>query len=179
MPLRRDALCAAAEFILTAESLARATEGLVATVGQAAILPGASNVIPGEIRLSIDVRHPKDVARAKAMKTLQRAALSVARSRNVKSVWQLVQETPAVECDPALTRSLRDVVRRRQKTALELHSGAGHDAAIMAAITPVSMLFVRCKGGISHHPDESVAVKDVAAAIQVTSDFLQSLVSTL
>jgi len=175
MNLRRDALCAAAEFVLAAEALAQDRGGLVATVGEIAAWPGASNVIPGEARLSLDVRHPDDTVRRRAGDQLKKRAEEIAAERGVQVRWELVHETPAVVCDRRLTAVLNEAVKRRQKTSPLLASGAGHDAAAMAAVAPVAMLFVRCKGGISHHPDESVTSEDVHVAIQVMSDFIAEM----
>ena len=175
MNLRRDALCAAAEFVLAAEALAQNRGGLVATVGEIAAWPGASNVIPGEARLSLDVRHPDDTVRRRAGDQLKKRAEEIAAERGVQVRWELVHETPAVVCDRRLTAVLNEAVKRRQKTSPLLASGAGHDAAAMAAVAPVAMLFVRCKGGISHHPDESVTSEDVHVAIQVMSDFIAEM----
>ena len=175
MVLRHDALCAAAEFVLAVESLAQSRGGLVATVGELAPLPGASNVIPGEARLSVDVRHPDDARRAAACAELQARAQRIAKERNVGTGWQVVHESDAVICDRNLTLLLSEAVKRRQGEFPLMASGAGHDAAAMAVITPVTMLFVRCKNGISHHPEESVLVEDVRVAIDVLSDFVDHL----
>ena len=172
--LRHDALCAAAEFTLAVEALACRKKRLVATVGETTVLPGASNVIPGEVRLSLDVRHPNDAARQQSATELRRRARGIAAARHVKLHWQSVQETPAVQCDKRLTALLSEAVKRRQRRTVHLHSGAGHDAAVMAAITPVAMLFVRCKGGISHHPDESASAKDIEMALKVLEEFVRS-----
>jgi allantoate deiminase len=174
MNLRHDALCAAAEFTLAVEALACRKKRLVATVGETTVLPGASNVIPGEVRLSLDVRHPNDAARQQSATELRRRARGIAAARHVKLHWQSVQETPAVQCDKRLTALLSEAVKRRQRRTVHLHSGAGHDAAVMAAITPVAMLFVRCKGGISHHPDESASAKDIEMALKVLEEFVRS-----
>ncbi len=175
MNRRRDALCAAAEFLLDAELLARGKDGLVATAGEISALPGASNVIPGEVRLTLDLRHPEDLVRQAALNELQNRAAAIASERKVHLDWRLVHQTAAVACDPRLSALLGQAVRRHQPELAMLPSGAGHDAAALAAITPVAMLFVRCKGGVSHHPDESVAVEDISVAIAVMDDFLQSL----
>jgi allantoate deiminase len=176
MSMRRDALCAAAEFVLAVESTARSREGLVATVGELSPSPGASNVIPGAVSLSLDVRHPTDSARTAACADLRAQAEAIAARRGSSADWQLVHESGAVTCDRALTASLSEAVQRRhQPQPCLLASGAGHDAAALAAITPVAMLFVRCKGGVSHHPDESVRVEDVRVAIEVMTDFLANL----
>jgi allantoate deiminase len=175
MSRRKDALCAAAEFVTAVERLAKHTQGLVATVGEITALPGASNVIPGETRLSLDVRHEKDSLRKAAHAKLKNAAMQIARRRQLRCVHELVHETAAVNCSENLSQLLAQSVRRRQKKLLALPSGAGHDAAIMAGITPCAMLFIRCRGGISHHPDESVSTGDVQAALDVMNDFLQLL----
>jgi len=167
MELRSDALCAAAEWILAVES-----QGVVATVGQATVEPGAPNVIPGRARLSLDVRHADDAARAAAVAALRSRAQAIAAARGVALVWEPVQETAAVACDPALTETLARAVAEAGHRVVRLESGAGHDAAMMAAVAPVAMLFVRCAGGVSHHPDESVSAQDVAAAIGVLDRFL-------
>jgi len=179
MNLRRDALCAAAEFISTAESLARrrneADSGLVATVGQIAALPGASNVIPGKVTLSLDIRHAKDSVRRQAVTTLKQRASEITRQRKLKLSAEVVHESRAVECDKRVSRLLAKAAMTHQRRVPILPSGAGHDAAAMAVITPVAMLFVRCKGGISHHPDESVSEKDVRVSISVMNNFIQLL----
>jgi allantoate deiminase len=173
MNLRQDALCAAGEFVLAAEALAKATRGLVATVGEIAARPGAANVIPGEVCLSLDIRHSKDSIRKSAFRTLETKARHIARRRKLQFGGELVQETAAVACSPRLSGLLGAAIKRRQKTVPSFSSGAGHDAAIMARITPAAMLFLRCRKGISHHPDESVKARDVAIALAVLNDFLQ------
>ncbi len=175
MNLRQDALCAAAEMVLAAENLAKKTLGLVATVGEISAKPGASNVVPGEVRLSLDVRHAKDSVRKSAQRTLKNAASQIARRRKLKLNFAVVHETAAVDCFKNLSALLGEAVKRRQKKTIHLSSGAGHDAAVMAGITPAAMLFIRCKGGVSHHPDESVKAADVQVAYDVMNDFLQLL----
>ena len=178
MNLRQDALCAAAEFILAAENLARKTLGLVATVGQIKAEPGASNVIPGEVFLTLDLRHARDSVRKTERKKLKRAASEIAARRKLKLNFETVHETAAVDCSEKLSSLLTDSVNRIQKKSIELPSGAGHDAAVMAKITPTAMLFVRCKNGVSHHPDELAKVEDVDVALEVLNDFILSLAKT-
>ncbi len=175
MDLRRDALCAAAEFILAVESLAQKTSGAVATVGEISPRSPASNVIPGEVDLTLDVRHEKDAVRQSMHTGITRFAREIARRRRLKFDYRVVHETAAVKCSPELSELLGKSVQRRQKMRLTLPSGAGHDAAMMARICPVAMLFIRCKGGVSHHPDESVKTGDVQIALDVMVDFLQAL----
>lgn len=173
MNLRKDALCASAQFILGVESHAKNIPGLVATVGQIEALPGASNVIPARTDLSLDVRHQEDSIRFAALGYLKTLTREIAQKRGVATRWTVIQDADAVPCSSALSKSLADAARKHQPKILELPSGAGHDAAVIAAITPVAMLFVRCKGGISHHPDESVRTGDVKVALSVMRDFLQ------
>ena len=173
MALRRDALTAAAEWILAVEALGRATDGLVATVGEARVEPGAGNVIPGRVALTLDVRHADDAVRAGAGAALRERAEAIATARRIALEWEAVQETAALACSPGLTGALSAAARACGHRELHLTSGAGHDAAVIAALTPVAMLFVRCAGGISHNPAETVAHADVAAAIDVVSRFLQ------
>jgi allantoate deiminase len=175
MNLRRDALAAAAEFILATETMARGVPGLVATVGQIDAKPGAVNVIPGEVNLTIDVRHQSDASRTTAVARLQDLAGGIAEKRGIATDWEVVHEVQSVPCSRELSGSLAKAARRHLVEVTELASGAGHDAAMLGEITPIAMLFVRCKGGISHHPDESVSVEDVRVAIAVMNDFLLSL----
>jgi hydantoinase/carbamoylase family amidase len=175
MHLRRDALPAAAEVVLAAEGLARQTDGLLATVGMIEAEPGASNVIPGRVRFSLDVRHPDDRVRAEAVAALHQRAVDSAAGRRLDLDWQIMRDHPAVPCDDSLASRLAGAVAASGHVVECLPSGAGHDAVTMSAIVPVGMLFVRCAGGVSHHPAESVTAEDVAVAIDVLDRFLASL----
>jgi allantoate deiminase len=175
MRLRRDALAGAAEFISFVESTARLRAPLVATVGMIAVAPGAPNVIPGEATLSLDVRHARDAARKGALAHLLAEAQAIARRRGLKISWRRTQENGAVACDPALSRALGQSVLGVQRRNLELVSGAGHDAVVLAGLTRVAMLFVRCRAGLSHHPEEFAAPKDIAMALRVLVEFLPKL----
>jgi allantoate deiminase len=172
MALRHDALCAAAEFILAVEAIARAQEGLVATIGQIAAQPGAGNVIPGLVTLSLDLRHQDDATRLRAYEVVQARAGELARRRGVRLAWEPLQESPATACSPRLAGLLAEAVEAQGPPVLRLSSGAGHDGVALAALTEIAMLFVRCKGGISHNPAESVAAADVGVAIEVLAGFL-------
>jgi allantoate deiminase len=167
MDLRRDALAGAAELVLAAERC-----GVTATVGKLDVAPGASNVIPGQTILTLDVRHQSDVRRLAAGKALHAKARSIAGRRGLKLLWQPVQENGAVQCDKTLTQLFSKCVVNRGLKGFSLPSGAGHDAVVLSKICPVAMLFVRCKGGISHNPAESVKTADVCIAIEVLADFL-------
>ena len=171
--LRHDALCAAAEFILAVEAAMRETPGLVATVGQIAAQPGAINVIPGHAAVSLDVRHPDDATRAAAARALREHAERIATARSVSLAWRDHYELPAIACSPRLIALLEAAMTAHGLTPRTLPSGAGHDPVALARRTDVAMLFVRCKGGISHNPAESVAVGDVAVALAVLSEFVR------
>ncbi len=175
MQLRHDALCAAAEFVLAVENLARSQQGMVATIGQCVVQPGASNVIPGKVILSLDVRHQDNQAREQACRQLQAQAQHISTAREVSLDWRVGQTSLTVPCTPHLTRLLTQGIETQGYPVHTLPSGAGHDAAEMADLTDIAMLFVRCKGGISHHPAEAVAHEDVAVAIDVLEQFLANL----
>jgi allantoate deiminase len=173
MALRRDALAGAAEFTLAAEKLALASrDGLVATVGALTVSPGAANVIPGGVLHTLDVRHPHDTARNKALITLGKLAAQIAKQRGLKVSWQRTQDNGAVACSPELTDQLARVVKLVQGNSLSLVSGAGHDGVVMSQLTPIAMLFVRCRDGLSHHPDEYASPKDIGVALEVMVEFL-------
>lgn len=173
MPLRRDALAGVAEFAVALEKLARSRKGLVATIGSVAVSPGAANVIPGEVTHTLDVRHASDAVRRSALARLGTLAAAIARRRGLRVRWVRTQENGAVACSPALTRRLERSVRSVQGRSRALVSGAGHDGVIVSTLAPVAMLFVRCRGGVSHHPDEFVAARDLDVALRVLIDFLE------
>jgi allantoate deiminase len=175
MNLRRDALAGAAEFVSTVETYARARSPLVATVGMIVARPGAANVIPGEVILSLDVRHPRDAARRTALRQLVQEAHRIARRRRLSCAWEVTQDEGAVQCSAALSKVLGESVRAVQRRSRSLVSGAGHDAVILSRVAPVAMLFVRCRAGLSHHPDELVARDDLDAALRATIDFIERL----
>src|SRR4029077_10194460 len=172
---RRDALAAAAELVLAVEADATSHDGLVATVGQLAVLPGAANVIPGEVALTLDIRHPEDGVRRERTRVLLERAEEIAARRNIEVAATLLGENPSVPCSPRLTSLLAKAMEDLALPVLHLASGAGHDSVVMATLTEIAMLFVRCKGGVSHNPAESVETADVGVAIDVLSRFLERL----
>jgi allantoate deiminase len=177
MPLRRDALAGTAEFVTGVEALARRTPGLVATVGVLTVSSGAGNVIPGEVVHTLDVRHAQDAVRRRALFQLGRLAAQIAGKRGLKVTWRRTQDSAATPCSPALTAALERSVKAVQGKSLSLVSGAGHDGVVMSTLTPVAMLFVRCRDGLSHHPDEYASPKDLATALKVMENFLERLAS--
>ncbi|NTW04091.1 MAG: M20/M25/M40 family metallo-hydrolase, partial [Oscillochloris sp.] len=166
---------AAAEFVLAVETHAQHIPGLVATIGQLDVAPGASNVIPGTVTLSLDVRHYEESARLAGLADLRWRAEEISATRGLSLRWDEVQSYATVPMAAALRERLANAIATGGIQPIELPSGAGHDAAIMASLTEAAMLFVRCKGGISHHPAEAVSVEDVAVAIDVVGHFLDGL----
>jgi len=164
---RKDALAAAAEWMVFIEQHTRQSgPQLVATVGTLQCRPGAVNVIPGEVALSLDVRGPEDEPLSVLLAALLAEGESIARRRGLSFSAEEYYHIPATGCDPALQAALTRAVVQVQGRSLSLPSGAGHDAIAIAERWPVGMLFVRCDRGISHHPAESVTVSDVAQAVQ-------------
>jgi len=172
--LRQDALAGAAAFILAVEEAAEKFPRLMAAVGQIFVEPNMSSTVPSHSVHSLDVRHQDDSVRNQACSWLEVRAREIARARQLQFEWETVQVTNAKKCDPTLSRRLTDAMESVTGSTLQLPSGAGHDAAVLSRLFPVAMLLVRCRHGLSHHPDEFVALEDIAAALQVTAEFLSS-----
>ena len=175
MHLRRDPLAAAAEAMSLVERHCRAgSHGLVGTVGQISVQPGAFNVIPGAATFALDVRAETDAACDAAVAALLAGFQAIGAARSVGVEIERVQSLAAAPCDPALSARLARAVRGVTGDCLSLPSGAGHDAMILAGLCPTTMLFIRCRDGLSHHPDEFVADEDAAVAARVLLAFLES-----
>jgi allantoate deiminase len=175
MHLRRDALSGAAEWIAAVEHEARAVSGAVATVGRFGVSPEASNVIPGAVTASLDVRHTQDAVRHDLVSRLLRCAEQIAAVRCLTVSWERRLDQAAVRMDPTLVELLERAVMSSSRTVHRMASGAGHDAMIVARRMPAAMLFLRSPGGISHHPDETVLAEDVDEALEVGMRFLEEL----
>ncbi len=175
MRLRRDALAGAAEWIAAVEREALAVPDLVATVGRVEVEPGAGNVVPGSVTVSLDVRHEDDTVRHVAVARLLRYALEISERRKLGVSSKILVDQPAVAMDAGLTQKLARAADVCGIPVRRMNSGAGHDAMILARRIPSAMLFLRSPGGISHHPDESVLIEDVAAALAVGRYFLEGL----
>ncbi|WP_288586440.1 allantoate amidohydrolase [uncultured Methylobacterium sp.] len=167
MGMRRDALAAAAEMALAVERLSEGMPGTVATVGALAVLPGAVNVIAGQVDFSLDVRSPIDPDRHGLFAAIQAECRAIAQRRGVGFASETFMDNPAVGLDPGLRAALDRAARDLGFAPLPLPSGATHDAVAMAALGPSAMLFVRCRGGISHNPAESITLEDADAATRV------------
>lgn len=177
MDLRRDALVGAALGVALLEATAL-EHGVTATTGRLTCLPGGVNVIPGEVTFSIDIRAGVDSRRDAALAAFEAGFAELCAARGLDCTWTTIHQADAAACCPELQALLSDAIREQGIEPLHLVSGAGHDAMAMAAACPVGMLFVRCAGGISHHPDESVAPCDVAVALAVLVAAVQRLAET-
>jgi allantoate deiminase len=175
MRLRRDALTAGAEMALAIEAHARSQADLVATVGRFDVWPDATNVIPGHVQFSIDVRSPDDKRRAAALADLEARLAAIAAARGVSVSIARPHDANAFICDPSIIAGLKRAVEAVGVAPRLLPSGAGHDTMAMGKLCPAGMLFVRCKGGVSHSPLESITVEDcalgLAALTRFASDF--------
>ena len=176
MNLRRDAVAGMAEMVLAAEAVATAgPPDLVATVGVVEVPSGAANVIAGRSRFTLDVRAGDPAVRDRAADAILRQFRGIAGRRDLGLSVRQVHDLPASPCDPALMDLLDAATAAAGHRPFRLVSGAGHDAMIMAALCPTAMLFLRCRGGVSHNPAEHVEPADAAAALEVMSGFIRQL----
>jgi allantoate deiminase len=166
MDLRSDAVTGAAEWIAAVEREAKPVSGLVATVGSVRVKPGAVNVIAGEARLTLDLRHRDDQVRASTVDALLRCAQQIASRRGLSLSYKTNMNQPAVTMHGFLSDQIEESLRAIGCPQHPMASGAGHDAMIIAEKTPAAMIFLRTPGGISHDPSESVRVEDVERAIE-------------
>ena len=173
MKLRRDALAAAAECVLAVERIAKGHSEVVGTVGRIEAKPGAINVIPGEVGFTVDVRAPQDELRTRSVASIRAEIENVCRKREVRSEIETLQEFGSTACSPWLMEQMENAVKRQGLAVRRLPSGAGHDGMALKMITDICMLFVRCKGGVSHSPLESITPADAAAGAKVLLDFIE------
>ena len=166
MEMRKDALVGACLCIQEVEKAANLYD-VVATVGDINCHPGAVNVVPGNVQFSLDIRSARDKTRDAAFAWLTDRFDSILNSRDLAMSWQEIHKAPSVACSSKWQRTLEKSIADCNLEVLSLPSGAGHDAMAMENITPLGMLFVRCKDGISHHPAESIMVQDVEVAMEV------------
>jgi allantoate deiminase len=155
------------------ERIARGMPEVVGTVGRIEALPGAINVIPGKVRFTLDARAPGDELRERAVASMRAEFEAIAARRDVTVVLAPIWEARTAMCSPALQRQFTEAIHAEGVRVHHLPSGAGHDGMAIIAIAPIGMLFVRCKGGISHHPAEAVTVGDVEIGARVLSRFVQ------
>ena len=175
MNLRRDAFAGTAEMALALEAIAREhpEDGMVGTVGRIEASPGAVNIIPGRVVFTVDLRALTDALRTAAVERFASEAQRIATARGLKVAVEPFHEIATAHCAPALQELLAASVSDLGYTPIRLPSGAGHDAQVMARLCPSAMLFVRCRGGISHNPAEFASVSDMGVAIAALIRFIE------
>ncbi len=178
MHLRHDAVAAAAEWIISVERQANEVPNLVATVGRIDARPGATNVIAGEARLTLDVRHSSDEIRNRAVDSLVREAEQIVQRRGLSVSHRILLNQQAIAMDSFLVNEIEQAIRHSGCETHRMVSGAGHDAMILAERVPAAMIFLRTPGGISHDPGESVELEVVAKAIECGLRLLDQLASS-
>jgi allantoate deiminase len=171
---RQDALAAAAECVLVVEHRCGSEEGLVGTVGFIEALPGSVNVIPGEVRFSLDIRAPGDTQRRRAVEDVTREINTIAQRRDVAIKIDRSHDAVAAPCSPWLMAQIDQAIEAEGISRCHLASGAGHDGMAVAAITDIGMIFVRCAGGISHSPAEAIKVEDAEIGARVLLSFIKN-----
>ena len=179
MPDRKDALCAAAELILAIETAAgsNGAADTVATVGICEVFPGAVNSIPSRVDMTLDIRDTDLARRDSAMQSIERASQSISAKRQVSIQWELVNADAPTECAPEVREALADSCRRHGFQFLEMVSRAYHDSLFISRIAPTGTLFIPCRNGYSHRPDEYAAPEDIARGALVLAESLRKLSS--
>lgn len=177
MPDRRDALCAAAELILAIENAARTSGSTdtVATVGMCEVFPGAVNSIPSQVRISVDVRDTDLARREKVMRAIETAAEQISDRRKVSIQIELLNADAPAECAPDVMDALSASCRKHGQKFLPMISRAYHDSLFMARIVPVGMLFIPCRNGYSHRPDEYASLEDITRGALILAETLAVL----
>jgi allantoate deiminase len=173
MGLRQDALAAAAECVLAIEARARGGADLVATVGKLEVLPGATNVIPGRVNFTLDLRSPRDADRERAVAAVVEELGQICARRRVKLDARKLHDEPVAVCAPWMQEAIGAAIAAEGVEVRTLPSGAGHDGMAMQAIADIGMLFVRCRSGISHNPAEKISEADAGLATRVLARFIE------
>lgn len=176
---RQDALVGASQLISFVNELALKTEHLRATVGALDILPNVVNAVPNEARLTVEMRSADDAIRAEAAQKIEDQAKAIAEAQGLTISYNKTYAQPAQQCADSLRTPLSDAVKSKLGRALALPSGATHDASAMADLGPMAMLFVRCKDGISHNPDEYASPEDMGDAVQVLAQFIKNMAAKI
>jgi allantoate deiminase len=173
MTMRRDALAGSAEMMLTAERIARAQDGMVATVGIVEAKPGAGNIIPGRVMFTVDLRCMDDATRKAAVTQFENEARKIAGARRLDVAFEHFHDVAATICDAKMQDTLAAAIGDVGGRAVRMPSGAGHDGQMMAKLCPAAMMFVRCRGGISHNPAEFCVPADMGAAVAALIRFIE------
>jgi ureidoglycolate amidohydrolase len=177
MPDRRDALCAAAEMILVIESAARTSGAVdtVATVGICDAFPGAVNSIPSRVRLSVDIRDTDIQRRDRVMREIETACKSISTLRQVSIHSELLNADAPADCAPEIIEALSQACHKHGLNCLPMVSRAYHDSLFISRIAPVAMLFIPCRNGYSHRPDEYASPDDIVRGTLVLAETLAAL----
>ncbi|MBW6390103.1 M20 family metallo-hydrolase [Billgrantia antri] len=175
MPGRRDALVGAAEMVVEADRILNATDDLVGVVGKLEVRPNAVNVIPAEVNFTLELRSPHTGLREQGRREVLEACQRLAQARGLELSSERTYQAEGVDCADWLVEALEQACRGCEEPAERMFSGAGHDGLAMHGLTDIGMLFVRCRDGLSHHPDEAISVEDAGRATQVLMRFLTDL----
>jgi N-carbamoyl-L-amino-acid hydrolase len=177
MPDRRDALCAASELILAIENAARTSGAVdtVATVGICEVFPGAVNSIPSRVNLTLDIRDTNLERRDSTMLAIEFARQAIATKRRVVIYEELVNADAPEECSPAIVEALSQSCSKHGLASMKMVSRAYHDSLFMSRIAPAAMLFITCRNGYSHRPDEYASPDDIARGVLVLAETLAAL----
>lgn len=175
MGMRKDALVSAAKLILAVQDAAAAEMdcGTVATVGVVEVEPGSINVVPGAVTLWVDLRGVEQESIMRALQSIKDAMAAVAERDGVGISMEMLTADKPVALSAELAEKLEAICEQKNFTYLHMNSGAGHDAMHMTKIAPTIMLFIPCRGGISHNPAEYAANDDICRAIEVLAEFLK------
>lgn len=179
MAMRRDALAAVAEMIGIVERVGSIRPDTVATVGAIQVQPGATNVIPARVDFTLDARAPDDAVRHAMVRDIVAECELAAKKRGVVFAIEPFMDSPATPMDKDLIAHLEKAVQSVGVSPLRLASGAGHDAVAMANLCPSAMLFVRCKGGVSHNPAESITMEDADVAARILIEAVKRIATEL
>ena len=177
MPWRKDALCAVAEIILAVEeaALASGSSDTVTTVGICDVFPGAVNSIPSRVRLTLDLRDTDLLRRDRVLQTIQKKAQQVSEKRGVSIQFQIINADAPAICSSIVTDALMRSCSKHNLPFQKMVSRAYHDSLFMARVAPTGMLFIPCRNGYSHRPDEFASPEDIGRGTLVLAESLAEL----
>ena len=177
MPGRRDALCAASELILAIERLACSSGAVdtVATVGTCEVHPSAINSIPSRVKLGVDLRDTDGERRNRVLDAIKNAAEQISQTRQIQIQMEMLNADPPASSSPRVLRAITSACSEMEVASRQIVSRAYHDSLFMSRIAPTSMIFIPCRGGVSHRPDEYADIDDIAAGVEVLARSLAEL----
>ena len=177
MNLRHDALCGASKIILGIEEVTSMQEEppVVGTVGIAEVVPGAMNVIPGAVKLGVDIRSISKVARDSVVFLIKELIDVIAEKRGLSYTIEPISKDHPVSMHPLIVKEIERAVTSLQLEYMIMPSGAGHDAMHWAEVAPTGMIFIPCRDGISHNPAEFAAMDDIVAGAEVLENVIKNI----